>query len=119
MPPLAQFIKSLSTSSLTRTEGAGAYLFSEVGVTPPALIASLHHHEALHEQVLIVCVVIEPRPRVPTMRCAVVTDLGHGFHQVVLHFGFMEQPDVPRALAQRVVAGLGIDLVHDELLLGK
>jgi len=118
MPPLAQFIKSLSTSSLTRSEGAGAYLFSEIGVTPPALIASLHHHEALHEKVLIVCVVVDPRPRVPTMRCAVVTDLGQGFHQVVLHFGYMQQPDVPRALAQRVVAGLGIDLSSMSYFLG-
>jgi KUP system potassium uptake protein len=110
MPPLKRFVDSVSSSSAVRTKGASAYLFSGVGVTPPALIASAHHHNSLHEQVLIICVVVEPRPRVPIPRRAVVTDLGYGFHQVVLHFGFMEQPDVPKALAQRVAMGLGIDL---------
>ncbi len=118
MPALTQFIASVSSSSVVRTEGASAYLFSGVGVTPPSLIASLHHHDSLHAKVLIVCVVVEPRPRVPTVRRAVVTDLGHGFHQVVLHFGFMEQPDVPKALAQRVAMGLGINLATLSYFIG-
>ena len=63
MPQLAQFVSGVSSSSVVRTHGASAYLFSVVGVTPPALIASLHHHDSLHEQVLIVCVIVEPRPR--------------------------------------------------------
>ena len=110
MPELAQFVSSVSAGSVVRTSGSSAYLFSVAGVTPPALIASLHHHDSLHEQVLIVCVTVEPRPRVPTPRRAVVTDLGAGLHQVVLHFGFMEEPDVPKALAQRVAMQLGLDL---------
>jgi KUP system potassium uptake protein len=110
MPPLTQFIESVSASSVVRAEGASAYLYSTIGVTPPALMASVRHDDSLHEQVLVVCVVSEPRPRVPMMRRAVVTDLGAGFHQVVLHFGFMERPDVPKALEHRVVMRLGTDL---------
>jgi KUP system potassium uptake protein len=118
MPPLTQFIASVSRSSVQRTEGTSAYMFSSEGITPPALIASLRHHDSLHEQVLVVCVVVEARPRVPKMRRAGVTDLGHGFHQVVLRFGFMEEPDVPRALAERVAMSLGIDLSSISYLLG-
>ena len=118
MPPLAEFVAGCSKSSVVRTSGTSAYLFSAIGITPPALIAGLRHHDSLHEQVLIVCVVVEPRPRVPTLKRAVVTHLGAGFHQVVLHFGFMEQPDVPRALAQRVAMGLGIDLSTLSYVLG-
>ena len=110
MPELTKFVDSVSAGSVVRTSGASAYLFSVAGVTPPALIASLHHHDSLHKKVLIVCVTVEPRPRVPTLRRAVITDLGAGLHQVVLHFGFMEQPDVPKALAQRVAMQLGLDL---------
>jgi KUP system potassium uptake protein len=110
MPPLTEFIEDIAASSVVRTEGASAYMHSVPGVTPPALIAGLRQFDSLHEQVLIVCVVVEPRPRVPPVRRAVVTDLGAGFHQVVLHFGFIEQPDVPKALAQRVVMRLGTDL---------
>lgn len=109
MPPLAEFVAGCSRGSVVRTPGTSAYLFSAIGVTPPALIAGLRHHDSLHEQVLVVCVVVEPRPTVPTLKRAVVTHLGAGFPQVVLHFGFMEQPDVPRALAQRVASGLGIE----------
>ncbi len=110
MPELTQFVASMASSSVVRTPGACAYLFSVAGVTPPALIASLHHHESLHEQVLVICVTVEPRPRVPTPRRAVITDLGAGIHQIVLHFGFMEQPNVPKALAERVAMRLGTDL---------
>ncbi|MGZ4674706.1 MAG: potassium transporter Kup [Ilumatobacteraceae bacterium] len=110
MPELTQFVASMSSSSVVRTPGACAYLFSVAGVAPPALIASLHHHDSLHERVLVICVTVEPRPRVPTPRRAVITDLGAGIHQVVLHFGFMEQPNVPKALAERVAMRLGIDL---------
>jgi KUP system potassium uptake protein len=110
MPELNKFVSSVSAGSVIRTTGASAYLFSVAGVTPPALIASLHHHDSLHEKVIILCVAVEPRPRVPTPRRAVITDLGAGIHQVVLHFGFMEQPDVPKALAQRVAMQLGLDL---------
>ncbi|MGZ7036325.1 MAG: potassium transporter Kup, partial [Ilumatobacteraceae bacterium] len=110
MPELTQFVASMSSSSVVRTPGACAYLFSVAGVAPPALIASLHHRDSLHERVLVICVTVEPRPRVPTPRRAVITDLGAGIHQVVLHFGFMEQPNVPKALAERVAMRLGIDL---------
>jgi KUP system potassium uptake protein len=110
MPPLARFIESLADSSVARTPGSSAYLFSAPGITPPSMIAAVRHHDSLHEQVLVVCVVVDPRPRVPTLRRAEVKDLGSGFHQVVLHFGFMERPDVPKALADRVSMGLGIDL---------
>jgi KUP system potassium uptake protein len=110
MPRLTEFIEDVAASSVVRTEGASVYMLTAPGVTPPALIAGLRHFDSLHEQVLIVCVVVEPRPRVPPVKRAVVTDLGAGFHQVVLHFGFIEQPDVPKALAQRVVMRLGTDL---------
>jgi KUP system potassium uptake protein len=110
MPPLAQFIESVATSTVTRTAGSSAYLFSAIGVTPPSMIASVRHHDSLHEQVLVVCVVVDPRPRVPLPRRAMVTDLGAGFHQVELHFGFMERTDVPKALADCVAMDLGTDL---------
>jgi KUP system potassium uptake protein len=74
------------------------------------LIANLRHHNSLHEQVLVLSVVTEKRPHVHPFECAVITDLGAGFHEVVLHFGFMDVPDVPRVLAGRVVPKLGTDL---------
>jgi KUP system potassium uptake protein len=108
--PIASFVESLFSDPPVRTKGAGAYLFATPGVTPPALLASLRHTDALHEQVLVISVVTEKRPRVLAVKRADIIDLGHGFHEIVLHYGFMEVPDVPLALAERVEMEVGIDL---------
>jgi KUP system potassium uptake protein len=118
-PPLDSFLESLDDHPLIRTPGAGAFLFSTPGMTPPALLAALRHVDALPEQVLIIAVATEDVPRVHPLRRADVVDLGHGFHQVTLHFGFMEDPDVPRALAERVVMRLGTDLETLSYFLGR
>jgi KUP system potassium uptake protein len=107
--PLTSFVESVFHHPPVRTKGTGAYLFATPGITPPALLANLRHADALHEQVLVISVVTEKRPRVPATRADVI-DLGHGFHEIVLHYGFMEVPNVPRALAERVELEVGIDL---------
>jgi KUP system potassium uptake protein len=108
--PLPQFVESLADKALPRGEGAGAYLFSTPGMTPPALLAAVKHHDSLHQEVLVISVVTEAVPRVHRLRRAEVSHVGEGIHQVVLHFGFMESPDVPKALAERVVMKTGTDL---------
>jgi KUP system potassium uptake protein len=108
--PLPTFLESLFHHPPVRTPGTGAYLFATPGTTPPALLANLRHTDALHEQVLVISVITEKRPRLPAVKRAEVIDLGHGFHEIVLHYGFMEVPDVPRALAERVVMDFSLDL---------
>jgi KUP system potassium uptake protein len=108
--PLTRFVATLSKDPPVRSPGAGVYLFATPGVTPPALLANLRHNDALHEKVLVLSVCTEKRPRVSPLRRAELSDLGNGFHQVVLRYGFMDDPDVPRGLADRVVQKVGIDL---------
>jgi KUP system potassium uptake protein len=117
--PLARFLASLADHPPVRAPGAAAYLFSAAGLTPPALIANLRHNDALHEQVLVIALVTEEIPRVHPLRRAEIEDLGLGFHQVVLHHGFMEDPDVPKALAERVVMELGTNLDTLTYFLGR
>ena len=109
-PRLAQFVDSLSAGTVPRTKGASAFLYSVVGATPPSLLAAVRHTDALHETVLVVCVVTQPIPRVPASRRSEVTSLGHGVHQVVLRFGFMDRPDVPKALRENVQLSVGVDV---------
>ena len=108
--PLASFVESLSEEPPVRTKGAGAYLFATPGMTPPALLASLRHTDALHEQILVISVLTEKRPRVQALERCEVIDLGLGFWEIVLHYGFMEIPDVPQALADRVQMKVAFDL---------
>jgi KUP system potassium uptake protein len=108
--PLRRFVESLREHPPVRAPGTGAYLFPTAGITPPVLAASLRHHDSLHEQVLIVSVVVEERPRVQSARRSEIEDLGEGFHQVIVRFGYLEDPDIPRALAGRPSMDLGLDL---------
>jgi len=117
--PLTAFVKSLSRHPPVRAPGTGAYLFGTPGVTPPALLASLRHHDSLHEQVLVVSVLTEERPRVHQLKRCEILHLGQGFHELILRFGFMEDPDVPRALAAKATLELGLDLDSVTYFLGR
>jgi KUP system potassium uptake protein len=103
--PLAVFLESLFAGAqkapgVVRVPGTAAFMYSNPKVTPPALVTNLQYNQVLHEKVLIVSVVTDEVPRVlPAIRSQ-VSDLGHGVHQVVLHYGFMEDPDVPKGLRQ-------------------
>lgn len=116
---LDAFVDSLVSQAVIRTPGTGAYLFGTPGLTPPGLLASLRHTDSLHEQVLVISVVMHKRPRQPPAERAEVADLGQGFHRVVLHYGFTETPDVPQALADAVVPRLGTDLAGLTYFIGR
>jgi KUP system potassium uptake protein len=107
--PIERFIGSITLHPQLRVPGTAVYLFPDPGVTPPALLANLRHNEVLHETVVLVSVQTSSVPRVPQVRRATVHDLGEGFAQVVLHFGFMDEPDVPRALVNIVDPEFGFD----------
>jgi KUP system potassium uptake protein len=107
--PIERFIGSIALHPQLRVPGTAVYLFPDPGVTPPALLANLRHNEVLHETVVLVSVQTSSVPRVPQVRRATVHDLGEGFAQVVLHFGFMDEPDVPRALINIVDPEFGFD----------
>ena len=116
--PIEQFVASLASKPPVRAPGAGAYLYSQPGITPPALLANLRHNDAIHEKVVVISIVTADKPRIHPLRRAERTDLGQGFHQVVLHYGFMEDQDVPAGLAS-VAPKLGIDLDTIPYFLGR
>jgi KUP system potassium uptake protein len=115
--PIETFVAE--AAHLHRAPGEGAYLFATPFLTPPSLLANLRHNDSLHEVVLLVAVVTERRPRVPGARRADVHDLGHGFHQVVLHYGFMQQPDVPGDLADHVADEVAVNLDSLSYFIGR
>jgi KUP system potassium uptake protein len=116
---LAAFVEGLAEHPPIRVPGTCAYLFGTPGVAPPALIAALRHHDSLHEQVLVISVLTDERPRVLPLRRAEIVDLERGFHEVILRFGFMDEPDVPKSLEGRVAMELGVDLETITYFLGR
>lgn len=107
--PTERFIGSISANPQQRVPGTAVYLYSNLGATPPPLLTNLRHNEVLHETVLIVTVQWATAPRVPRAGRVTVHDLGEGFYQVLLRYGFMQTPDIPDALSNFTTADFGFD----------
>lgn len=117
--PIERFIGSIVQHPQRRVPGTAVYMFPEAGATPPALLANLQHNEILHETVVLVSVNVVRRARVPQVERATVHPLGEGFHQVVLKYGFMDQPDVPVALSNITTHDFGFDPTDATYFLGR
>jgi len=101
--PVEMFIKSAG-QSVQRVPGTAVFLASTVDDIPPSLLHNLKHNRVLHDRVVVLTVAIEQVPHVGGTR-AQVTDLGLGFYRIVLHYGFMEEIDIPAELAKVTGAG--------------
>jgi KUP system potassium uptake protein len=86
-------------TEIKRVPGTAVFMFKDLGMAPPALVNNLRHNKVLHRCTLIVSVQTADEPRVSVDRRATVKRIEPGVFEVVLHFGFMEEPDVPAALA--------------------
>ena len=118
--PLRELMSGIGRSPelSQRVPGTAVYLFSSPGLAPPALVANLRHNKALHERVIILSIVTATEPRVLPARRATVEEVGPGVHQVVLHYGFLEEPDVPLGIGQGQARRLAIDVAHVTYFLG-
>jgi KUP system potassium uptake protein len=117
--PIERFIASITTHPQRRVPGTAVYLFPDPGATPPALLANLRHNEILHETVVIVAVRTARTPHVRRAQRAAVHPHGGGFFEIVLHFGFMDTPDVPSALTNIVTHDFGFDPTDATYILGE
>ena len=104
--PLPVFIGSISVQPPHRVQGTAVFLTARSDAVPHALLHNLLHNQVLHEQVVLLTVLNEDMPRVPQARRFEVQRYGEGFFRVILHYGFMDEPDVPGALALCDVADL-------------
>jgi KUP system potassium uptake protein len=105
---LPAFRDSLSHAPPTRIPGTVVFLHRVPMTVPPAMLSILRASRSLPSEAVVLAVITdEERPHVPAGRRATVTDLGDGFFQVELCFGFAEQPDVPKALSEMVSSRFG------------
>jgi KUP system potassium uptake protein len=93
--PLELFLADVDRRRPVRIPGTAVFMTSNLGSAPPVLLHHLKHNKVLHERVIFVSVLTEEIPQVPEEERVVVRELGNGFFQVIAHYGFMEQPDIP------------------------
>jgi KUP system potassium uptake protein len=99
--PLDDFIAEARQRAITRVPGTAIFMSGTAGKTPPALLHNLEHNKVLHERIIFVTVKTEQVPFVADEGRTAVEDFGGGLYRVKVHYGFMEDPDIPSALASQ------------------
>ena len=96
--PASVFIKSAAASA-ARVPGTAVFMTTAPDGIPHALLHNLKHNKVLHERVMLVTVRIEDVPYVDAANRFETSDLGSGFFRLIIRYGFMQETDVPAALA--------------------
>lgn len=117
--PLADFIPLVEKGSALRTPGLAVFLTSDPTSTPPALLHNLKHNGVLHEHILVVTVETADVPRVPDAERVTIERLSVRFERVRLRFGFMETPNVNRALGLCRKHGIDFEGKKKSFFLGR
>lgn len=116
---LESFIGSISHSSVTRVPGVAIFMTSDAATVPPALLHNLKHNKVLHERNVLLRVDIANRPFLPEEERCQYLSLGPGFESLTLRFGFMETPNISRALPVCRRSGLKFDVMMTSFFLGR
>jgi len=107
---LDSFLDAVFMAPPARVEGTAVFLTADTGTVPNALLHNLKHNKVLHAQNLFVTVRSHEVPWIGLDKRLEVEPLGHDCWQVVIHYGFKNDPDVPKALES--LRGRGCELEH-------
>jgi KUP system potassium uptake protein len=116
---LTPFIESLSNSGANRAFRTAVYAVANPDTVPQALLHNLKHNQVLHETNVILTVKFEEIPWVAESARIKLQQLAPDFWRVSLHYGFMDQPDVPKALGQCEAKGLRIPTFETSYFLSR
>jgi KUP system potassium uptake protein len=117
--PLDELIKSLEKRPPHLVKGTAVFLTSDPGFVPTALLHNLKHNKVLHEHNVILTVETAQTPRVDPAERVRMEKVSDKFAKVRLRFGFMEQPNVPRALAIARKLGWQFDIMSTSFFVSR
>ncbi len=117
--PVDVFLQDVEKRSPTRVRGTAVFMDRIPEGIPPPLLHNLKHNKILHERVVFLTVVTDEVPRLKEKERTRCEFLGPGFWRVTLHYGFMENPDVPRALRKLKLDGKGFEPMETTFFLGR
>jgi KUP system potassium uptake protein len=117
--PLDVFLDGVARKPRLRVSGTAIFMDRVSTGTPHALLLNLRHNKAMHERVVLLTVTTEPVPFVSRRKRLEIEPLKEGFHRVTLRYGFMQDPDVPRALEGVKIGGHKFDMMDTTFFLGR
>ncbi|MCG6920731.1 MAG: potassium transporter Kup [Acidobacteria bacterium] len=114
-----RFLEKIEEDAPVRVPGRAVFMTGNPGLVPPALLHNLKHNKVLHEEVVVLTVVTEEIPSVPSGERVEVEALGNGFHRISARYGFMQDPSVPHILAAARSKGLELTVAETSFFLGR
>jgi KUP system potassium uptake protein len=117
--PLADLVAMLEKRPPARVPGTAVFLTSDPMSAPTALMHSLKHYKVLHEKNVILTIESAPTPRVDISERVRLEQISPTFTKVTLKFGFMESPNVPKALAIARKLGWQFDIMSTSFFLSR
>ncbi|MCX7170551.1 MAG: KUP/HAK/KT family potassium transporter, partial [Proteobacteria bacterium] len=117
--PLDAFITSLSYGGPHRVEGTGVFMTTNPNGVPRAMLHNLLHNKVLHERVVLLNVNVEEVPHVAESERVEVHQLPQGFYQVIVRYGFKDDPDIPLALSMCAPQGIRYEAMETSFFLGR
>jgi KUP system potassium uptake protein len=116
---LRGFLEAVFISPPARVEGTAVFLTAERGKVPNALLHNLKHNKVLHENNLFVTVRNHEVPWIGLDKRIEIESLGHHCWQVVIHYGFKNDPDIPKALQQIKDRGCELEVMTTSYFLSR
>jgi len=117
--PLADLVAMLEKRPPQRVSGTAVFLTSDPASAPTALMHSLKHYKVLHEKNVILTIETAPTPRIDPAERVKLEQISATFSKVTLRFGFMESPNVPKALAIARKLGWQFDIMSTSFFLSR
>jgi KUP system potassium uptake protein len=118
--PLNDLVDILKARAPHRAQGTAIFLTGDIESTPVALMHNLKHNKVLHEKNIILTVATAETPRVRDEDRVTIEPMNDDFKKVIIRYGFMEDPNVPKALAQmRKRQGVKFDIMATSFFLGR
>src|SRR6202166_4897761 len=117
--PLESLVRNLEKKPPVRVSGTAVFFTSDSARAPTALLHSLKHYKVLHENNVILTIETADTPRVHEAERVRIEPVGKTFSKVVLRFGFMETPNVPKALAIARKFGWQFDIMSTSFFLSR
>ncbi len=117
--PIETFLETLRPDHPLRVPGTAVFMVPNDHIVPPALLHNLKHNKVLHERVVLMKVDTEDIPHVPDAERIAMRHLNHNFHAITVRYGFMDEPNIPRTLAQLRLMNFRFNLLETSFFVGR
>ena len=117
--PRDLFIADIQANPPQRVPGTAIFMAGNPNGTPVALLHNLKHNKILHERNILLTIIVTEEAHVPDAERVTVEQLPAGFQRVVGHYGFMEEPNILKLLAESPITGGPIEIPKTTFFLSR